>query len=218
MILIQASSSGYEGGNCARITVNDSLVAIESNEHGHYRGLHIAIINPRDGLVQFAKVFDTYETSTAFDAFTNSNITEGHIIVAACKDDFVNNLSENGKQWFANMGSKEIWNVQYRQGFTFIGLSGKNEAHEKRATRKEDQVSITDIFKSDANASKQSKPNNPTGMASPKLKHLVANAVKGSLDRVKTGIEMLSIGEESHGIRFGAIGAKFASRGASSFL
>ena len=30
------------------------------------------------------------------------------IVIAACKDDCVTNLSEAGKQWFIDMGSEDI--------------------------------------------------------------------------------------------------------------
>ena len=62
----------------------------------------------------------------------------GHIVVAACKDDCVTNLSTAGKKWFFDMGSKEIWNLGYRQGFSFIGINGQNTTgfgvFEKRAS------------------------------------------------------------------------------------
>ena len=55
------------------------------------------------------------------------------IIVAACKDECVNHLSNKCKLWFTAMGSKEIWKLKYRRGFVFIGTSGKpSSALEKR--------------------------------------------------------------------------------------
>ena len=42
------------------------------------------------------------------------------------------------------MGSKEIWNVGYRESFAFIGISGKKTiVIEKRAMHKKDKVSVT---------------------------------------------------------------------------
>ena len=81
-------------------------------------------------MVEAAKVFDTYKTSDAFDEFISKALPEGRIIAAACKDECVSKLSQKGKQWFANMGSKEIWNLGYREAFSFTGISGGKLANE----------------------------------------------------------------------------------------
>lgn len=45
------------------------------------------------------------------------------------------------------MGSTEIWKLEYKCGFTFVGVMGcKNEAHEMRATFPQGQVSVTQMF------------------------------------------------------------------------
>lgn len=53
--------------------------------------------------------------------------------MAACKDECSAKLSDFGKRWFKNMGSKEIEKLEYRQGFAFIASGGKTVL-EKRAT------------------------------------------------------------------------------------
>ena len=78
------------------------------NENGHYRGLHIVIINASNGLVELSQVFDTYKSYRKFDTFTSNDIPSGYIIVAACRDECVKNLSKKGKDWFKKHGSKEI--------------------------------------------------------------------------------------------------------------
>ena len=40
--------------------VNDEVVRVYPNDDGHYRGLHIVIINTSNGDVEYAKCFDTY--------------------------------------------------------------------------------------------------------------------------------------------------------------
>ena len=48
-------------------------------------------------------------------------------------DECTVNLSEKAKQWFQKLGSKEIRNLGYRQGFCFIATKGgKVDAMEKR--------------------------------------------------------------------------------------
>ena len=61
------------------------------------------------------------------------------------------------------MGSKHIWNLQYREPFAFIGITGKISANEKRSTDLTKSVSVTQIFsqqlpsKSDSTDSNLSK-------------------------------------------------------------
>ena len=58
------------------------------------RGLHIVVINPANGKTRFTRVFDTYKSSDELDKFITLNaIPLGYIIIAACKDDCVTNLS-----------------------------------------------------------------------------------------------------------------------------
>ena len=86
----------------------------------------MVIVDPRNGNIEYAKVFDTYKSSTLFEEFIASlDIPTGFIILAACKDECTSNLSDTAKRWFADMGSNHIWNVAYRQSFAFIGFYGK---------------------------------------------------------------------------------------------
>ena len=47
----------------AKITLNDIRVDMETNESNHLRGLHLVIVDPVDGSIKSAKVFDTYASS-----------------------------------------------------------------------------------------------------------------------------------------------------------
>lgn len=87
--------------------------------------MHIVILNPVNGKVETVKVFDTYESSEKFENFINNDIPYSYIIVAACKDECMTHLSRKCKLWFTNMGSKDVWKIEYRKGFAFIGVSGK---------------------------------------------------------------------------------------------
>lgn len=44
--VIQVTSAGKDGEDCAKILINDVAVVMEKNENDHYRGLHMAVINP----------------------------------------------------------------------------------------------------------------------------------------------------------------------------
>ena len=135
-MLIQAVSSGFDGRDYARITINDAQVPVKENHTGNYRGLHIVIINPENGHISFAGVFDTYTSSEHLEKFIAHDVPRNHIIVAACKDECVKSLSLEAKLWFGDMGSEEIFNVGHQCGFAFIGISGRKHVTEKRAILK----------------------------------------------------------------------------------
>ena len=65
------------------------------------RALHGYFDSDGDGLV-------------SFDEFIKADIPDGDIIVAACMDDCISNMSEAGKEWLSNLGSEEIDNLEYR--------------------------------------------------------------------------------------------------------
>ena len=79
---------------------------MEKNSSGHLRGLHVVVIDPFDGKVKFAKVFDTYKDSMDLEYFiTSEHIPRDFIIVAASEDDASTELMDNCKDWFKDMGS-----------------------------------------------------------------------------------------------------------------
>lgn len=114
LIVIQCVSAGFEGGNYAKISINDVHIHVEVNESHHHRGIHIVTFNPANGRIDKAKVFDTYKSGKSFDDFIDREVPIGHVVAAACQDDCVANMSEKAKRWFAKMGSKEILNLKYR--------------------------------------------------------------------------------------------------------
>jgi len=65
----------------------------------------MVVLNPSDGKVQFAKAFDTYQSSVELDRAIEK-IEDNSIVIAACQDDCVTNLSQSGKQLFRSMGSQ----------------------------------------------------------------------------------------------------------------
>ena len=107
--------------------------------------MHIVIINTI-GNVESAKVFDTHTTSLRLNEFVSTGVPEGYIVVAACNDDCVTQMSHKGKIFFANMGSKSIWELGYKCGWAFIGISGGKDANENRAQKGNEKVYVTQIF------------------------------------------------------------------------
>ena len=109
----------------------------------------MVLIDPKTGKAFYSRAFDTYLCSDDFDEFTDNkdnNFTDGVIVAAACMDECVWSLSHQGKQWFADMGSKEIWKLEYRCGFAFVGVIGRKEASESRAEDPKREVSVSRVF------------------------------------------------------------------------
>ena len=145
ILVISITSAGYSGGNFAEIKINDEAVTMDKTETNHLRGLHIVVVNAANGKVEVAKVFDTYKSSSAFEKFIDHSFPEGFIILAACQDDCVTKLSQKSRNWFVQLGSKEILKLKYRQGFAFIGISGRKEANESRSARQKDSALVKQV-------------------------------------------------------------------------
>ena len=147
MIVVHVNSAGFDGLDKAEIFVNDRPVKMGKNESGHYRGLHIVVLNPKTGNCEMAMAFDTYKSSKRLDEFVDHGVNDDFMVIAACKDDCATNLSDKAKKWFSDMGSVEINNVQYRKGFVFAGVVGKTEdISERRAEHSVTTVSISHIW------------------------------------------------------------------------
>ena len=145
---MQAHSAGLHGAMPAKIMINDEAVEMVKNENGHYRGLHVALVDPNNGKVEVTKCFDTHKSSEEFEDFISKPIPVGHIVVATCRDEVSKNLSDKGRNWFKSLGSKEISNLQFRTGFSFIGVSGSTIANERIGTEvaNESEVQVSQIF------------------------------------------------------------------------
>ena len=61
-------TAAFDDGNYARITINDEAIKFKDTA-ADQRGLHIAVIDPKEFKVAMAKVFDTYKSSDELDAF-----------------------------------------------------------------------------------------------------------------------------------------------------
>ena len=99
------------------------------------------VINPENGHVKWSLVFDG---SRGFEGFIEKRLVpDGFIVVAACMDDSVSELSYAGRKWFSEMGSTEIWSLDSRRSFAFIGVMGRNQVMEQRGTEPRNHASAT---------------------------------------------------------------------------
>lgn len=143
-MVIKVQSAGYLSGNNAIISINDSPVEVSPNmyqDNANGRGLNIVIVNPSNGAIEHAVVFDTYKDSDALNKFLiKTEIPDGHIVLAASKDDCFENLSMVAMKWFSTMGSKTVWDLKYRSSFAFIGIMGYKKVNEKISNDQEVSV------------------------------------------------------------------------------
>lgn len=95
-MVVKAVSAGYDAGNFAHISINNESVTINQNENGNFKGLHIVLLNGKTGKMETIECFDTSDKKMEceeLDAFIESEIPNGFIVIAACKDDCVSGLS-----------------------------------------------------------------------------------------------------------------------------
>ena len=155
LIVIEVVSAGFHAGSTAKITINDVQVKVERNLGGHYRGLHVVLINPQNGKVEFAQVFDTSESSHPFNAFlAHHEIPEGYIVVAACQDDCRKKMSHKCKRWFKAMGATAVTKLKYRQSYAFIGIWERHHFREDPAVL-DKPIRLIQVFRVNSNFAAQ---------------------------------------------------------------
>ena len=153
-MVVKVESAGFNAGNFAKISINDVPIEVAENESGHFRGLHLVVVDLDTANVEFTKVFDTFKSETTFLAFTLSyDFPENHIVICACKDECMTGLKYKSKTWFQKMGSYEIWELKYREGFAFIGQIYKNKKlgfAENRSKSYKEPCKLQYVFKCNA--------------------------------------------------------------------
>ena len=107
------------------------------------------IVNPNNGKVASAKAYDGFETYDEMDKQIDvwKAIPEGHIIIAACNDECMIMKHMDARQFFADQGSSEIWDVTPgKAAWVFLGTKGRQDPMEKRATTIAEAVNVQQIF------------------------------------------------------------------------
>lgn len=63
MVVLTVKSAGFHAGNQAKIKIDKHTIVMDNATDSGGRGLQIAIINGKNGKIEFARVFDTYKSS-----------------------------------------------------------------------------------------------------------------------------------------------------------
>jgi hypothetical protein len=82
----------------------------------------------------FAGSYDTYgDANAGAQLVTDSaGAPQGTIILAVVKDEASRSLSTPAKDVFGDLGSSEVYNLGFREGFAFVGIWGQKTFAEKR--------------------------------------------------------------------------------------
>lgn len=116
------------------VEVNGKLVFPNSKAK---RGINIVALCFNTHNLLYTGSYDTYNSSSESTRLVNdlkdvTKIPKSCVIVATVKDEASNNLSTDCKNIFKSMGSNEIQNLGYREGWSFICVNGSQRCAEKR--------------------------------------------------------------------------------------
>lgn len=128
---IEVQSAGFLHGNFATINVaGKMLVTRESSK----RGLNVVFLDPFKHELLGNASYDTYADPKASGRFVKDfkNLPEGSVVIIGVKDEASKRLSGEAKQIIQALGSQEIVNIAFRQGFAFIGVKNQVKFLEKR--------------------------------------------------------------------------------------
>lgn len=98
------------------------------------RGINVVVLAGNNHEVISSNTYDTFasEKNSEQMAADLAAVPVGAVIVAAIKDEGSRKLTQAAKDAFINMGSKEISNLGYRDGWFFMGVKGTKSHLEKR--------------------------------------------------------------------------------------
>lgn len=128
---IEVQSAGFKNGNF--VTINVAGKMLVSRKSGR-RGLNVVALDPFKHEVIGNVSYDTYGDAKAAKRFVKDfkKLPAGAVVVIGVRDEASKRLSGEAKDVIKAMGSKEIVNLGFRQGFAFIGVKGQVKFLEKR--------------------------------------------------------------------------------------
>ncbi|KFQ29690.1 Protein FAM3B, partial [Merops nubicus] len=109
--------SGGGKGKLAKICFEDELLISEEKSNVG-RGINIAIVNCNC-------IIDSTDHSGEMMAFIK-NAPEGSLLLMVTHDDGSTRLKSDAKKLIEELGSKEIWNMNFRSSWAFIAAKGFN--------------------------------------------------------------------------------------------
>jgi phosphotransferase system HPr-like phosphotransfer protein len=128
---IEVQSAGFKHGNFATINIQGEMLV---NHDSSQRGLNVVALDPFKHELLLNSAYDTYGDAKASGRFVKDfkKLPKGAVIVIGVKDDASKRLSGEAKEVIKSLGSEEILNLGFKQGFAFIGVKGQIKFLEKR--------------------------------------------------------------------------------------
>lgn len=114
-------SAGFNDGNFASLKItNDMALTKESSK----RGMNIIALDGPAHKVIFQKTYDTNADKGASDEMVRDikQAAVGSVIIATVRDEATQHLSQEAKNIFVKMGSKEIKNLGFQESWAFVGI------------------------------------------------------------------------------------------------
>lgn len=98
------------------------------------RGFNVVALAGQNHEVMHMATYDTYADAAASDRMVKdfASAPVGTVIIAVVKDEGRKQLSQAAMDIFIGMGAKEIQNLQFREGYLFMGIKGTRSHLEKR--------------------------------------------------------------------------------------
>jgi len=125
---IEGLSAGSENGNTARILVNGEDVLAEAKS-----GINVIVLDGTNHKIIYQGNYDTGKDQGAAARLAKDaqNTPKGAVVIAAVAGDAARFLSQEARDVFGSMGSKEIYSLAAHQGYFFTGVWGTQTNVEK---------------------------------------------------------------------------------------
>lgn len=104
------------------------------NHDSGKRGLNVVALEPFKHELILNQSYDTFGDAKASAKFVKDfkKLPKASVIIIGVKDEASKRLSGEAKEVIKALGSEEIVNLGFRQGFAFIGVKGQIKFLEKR--------------------------------------------------------------------------------------
>lgn len=130
---IEVQSAASKHGNYVHINIQGNIIVDEKKSTGN-DGLNVVALEPFKHEMILNTSYNTAKDEGASKRFIKDfkKLPKASIIVIGCKGDCSKKLSGTARQVLQALGSEEIVNLGFDQGYVFIGVKGQVKFLEKR--------------------------------------------------------------------------------------
>ncbi|XP_067907043.1 protein FAM3C-like [Heterodontus francisci] len=106
-----------------KICVDDNII-MSGVKNNVGRGMNIATVNGKTGVVLDTKVFDLWSGDVKPFIDFLKTLQDGTIVFMATYDDSANKLNDEARKLVSDLGSASISNLGFRDNWIFVGAKG----------------------------------------------------------------------------------------------